>query len=90
MNIYVDGVEYTVSMTWHPDDTLQHFVEINGEHVDLGITAIASRKDDGEAEDRDTWEVDHKAQRKMFEERIRQILGEKNVRTDQSLLHGLW
>lgn len=90
MNIYVDGAEYTVSMTWNSDDTLQHFVEIDGKHIDLGITAIASRKDDGEAEDRDTWRVNHKAQRKMFEERIRQILGEKNVRTDQSLLHGLW
>jgi polyhydroxyalkanoate synthesis regulator phasin len=32
MHIYIDGQQYNVSMTWHKDDTIDHFVEIDGEH----------------------------------------------------------
>jgi hypothetical protein len=80
MNIDIDGIRYPVSMTWHPDDTLQHFVLVNGCWIDLKISAIASRSREPDPEDFPP--IKHKEQRKMFEDRVREIINDHTLHSD--------
>jgi len=73
MNIQIDGKEYQVSMTWHDDNTLQHFVLIDDKWVDLEFDSVAVLGDDHT-------EKDHAAEREFFTKKVRDVLQKSDTR----------
>jgi len=76
MNVQVDGKEYPISMTWHQDNSLEHFVLIDDEWINLQINWMADLK--GKRP-----KSTHAEERKLFTERVKEILDvRQSVYTD--------
>ena len=76
MHIYIDGTQYNVSMTWNPDDSLDHYVTINDQHYRLDVVMTADLDIDDERYQTFT----HQELRELFAEQIQKILDELDER----------